>query len=101
MSTFDTLTVVKRSGQRTNFQGEKIALAIQKAFHSLDIPYKDEDVNKIYSKVLKKIEKEYKDRKTINIENIQDLIEEVLKENNFEDVYLSFKTYREHRNASR
>ena len=52
MSTFDTLTVVKRSGQRTNFQGEKIALAIQKAFHSLDIPYKDEDVNKIYSKVL-------------------------------------------------
>ena len=41
MSTFDTLTVVKRSGQRTNFQGEKIALAIQKAFHSLDIPYKD------------------------------------------------------------
>jgi len=101
MSTFDTLTVVKRSGQRTSFQGEKIALAIQKAFHSLDIPYKDEDVNKVYSKVLKKIEKEYKDRKTINIENIQDLIEEVLKENNFEDVYLAFSTYREHRNASR
>lgn len=101
MSTFDTLTVVKRSGQRTNFQGEKIALAIQKAFHSLDIPYRDEDVNKVYSKVLKKIEKEYKDRKTINIENIQDLIEEVLKENNFEDVYVAFSTYREHRNASR
>ena len=101
MSTFDTLTVVKRSGQRTSFQGEKIALAIQKAFHSLDIPYRDEDVNKVYSKVLKKIEKEYKDRKTINIENIQDLIEEVLKENNFEDVYLAFSTYREHRNASR
>ncbi len=101
MSTFDTLTVVKRSGQRTNFQGEKIALAIQKAFHSLDIPYKDEDVNKVYSKVLKKIEKEYQDRKTINIENIQDLIEEVLKENNFQDVYLAFKTYREHRNTSR
>lgn len=32
MSTFDTLTVVKRSGQRTSFQGEKIALAIQKPF---------------------------------------------------------------------
>ena len=101
MSTFDTLIVVKRSGQRTNFQGEKIALAIQKAFHSLDIPYKDEDVNKVYSKVLKKIDNEYQDRKTINIENIQDLIEEALKENNFEDVYIAFKTYREHRNASR
>ena len=48
---FDTLIVVKRSGQRTSFQGEKIAIAIQKAFNSLDIPYKDEDVNKIYSKV--------------------------------------------------
>ena len=84
---FDTLVVVKRSGQRTNFQGEKIAIAIQKAFSSIDIPYKDEDVNKIYSKVLKEIEIEYKDRKTINIENIQDIIELTLKNEKLPDVY--------------
>ena len=98
---FDTLVVVKRSGQRTSFQGEKIAIAIQKAFDSLDIPYKDEDVNKIYSKVLKKIEKEYTNRKTINIENIQDIIELILKEEKFTDVYEAFKNYREKRNTSR
>ncbi len=98
---FDTLIVVKRSGQRTSFQGEKIALAIEKAFRSIDIPYVDEDVNKVYSKVLKRIEKNYQGRKTINIENIQDLIEEVLKKEKFDDVYNAFSTYREHRNASR
>ena len=98
---FDTLVVVKRSGQRTNFQGEKIAIAIQKAFNSIDIPYKDEDVNKIYAKVLEKIEKEYKMRKTINIENIQDIIELTLKEAKLNDVYEAFKNYRDKRNASR
>lgn len=98
---FDTLVVVKRSGQRTNFQGEKIAIAIQKAFSSIDIPYKDEDVNKIYSKVLKEIEIEYKDRKTINIENIQDIIELTLKNEKLSDVYEAFKSYRDKRNASR
>ncbi len=98
---FDSLIVVKRSGQRTSFQGEKIAIAIQKAFTSIDIPYKDEDVNKVYSKVLIKIEKLYQNRKTINIENIQDIIEETLKEQKFTDVYQAFSTYREQRNASR
>lgn len=98
---FDTLIVVKRSGQRTSFQGEKIALAIQKAFRSLDIPYQDVEVNRVYSKVLKKIEKEYQNRKTINIENIQDIIEEVLQQEKFMDVYEAFSTYREQRNASR
>ena len=44
---FDTLIVVKRSGQRTSFQGEKIALAIQKAFRSLDIPYQVVEVNRV------------------------------------------------------
>ena len=98
---FDNLIIVKRSGQRTNFQGEKIAIAIQKAFESVDIPYKDEDVNKVYEKVLVEIAKKYQDRKTINIENIQDIIEEVLKRQKFQDVYVAFSTYRNQRNASR
>ena len=62
---FDTLVVVKRSGQRTAFQGEKIAIAIQKAFSSIDIPYKDEEVNKIYSKVLKKLKMNIKIEKLL------------------------------------
>ncbi len=98
---FDTLIVVKRSGQRTTFQEEKIAIAIQKAFNSSKIAYKDEDVNKIYEQVLNTIKKEYKDRKTINIENIQDIIEETLKSKGFQEVYHCFSVYREQRNISR
>ena len=101
MTLFDTLIVVKRSGQRTTFQGEKIAIAIKKAFDSVENNYKEEDANKVYEAVLKTIEKEYIDRKTIQIEDIQDLIEMTLQKKNYQDVFLSFKTYREHRNASR
>lgn len=98
---FDTLVVVKRSGQRTEFVGEKIALAIKKAFDSVENDYKREDVNKIYNNVLKIIESRYEDRKTIKIEDIQDIIEENLKKFHFTDVYESFKTYREQRALSR
>ena len=98
---FDTLIVVKRSGQRTSFQGEKIAIAIKKAFDSVENNYIEEDVNKVYSAVLKVIEKDYALRKTIQIEDIQDLIEETLKKKNYMDVFLSFKNYRERRSASR
>ena len=98
---FDTLVVVKRSGQRTSFQREKIAIAIKKAFDSVDTNYQEEDINKVYETVLKNIEKEYENRKTIQIEDIQDFIEEILKKKNYEDVFNSFKTYRERRNASR
>lgn len=98
---FDSLIVVKRSGQRTHFQGEKIALAIKKAFDSIDSSYKEEDVNKVYALVLKQIEKDYSDRKTIQIEDIQDLIELTLQKKGYHDVFLSFQNYREQRSASR
>lgn len=98
---FDTLIVVKRSGQRTEFNGEKIALAIKKAFDSVETEYNRENANKIYSKVLEKIEQEYQDRKTIKIEDIQDIIEEQLKKSKFIDVYESFANYREKRALSR
>ncbi len=98
---FDTLVVVKRSGQRTTFQGEKIAIAIKKAFDSVEYPYQEEDVNRIYEAVLSVIQKEYKERKTIQIEDIQDLIEETLEKKGYQDVYHSFQNYREQRSASR
>lgn len=98
---FDTLVVVKRSGQRTEFNGEKIALAIQKAFDSVDTPYKREEANRVYGKVLSHIEEDYRDRKTIKIEDIQDLIEKELKQLHFQDVYRAFTNYREQRATSR
>ncbi|NLC48462.1 MAG: anaerobic ribonucleoside triphosphate reductase, partial [Tenericutes bacterium] len=98
---FDDLIVVKRSGQRVNFNDTKIALAVKKGFDSVYDEYDEKKVNKVKEKVLSYIKKEYKDRKTIGVEDIQDAIEKELQELKFDEVYTSFKEYRERRAASR
>lgn len=97
----DELVVVKRSGQRVNFNGTKIAVAIKSAFDSVDFNYSEKDVNKVYSDVLVYISSAYSERKTINVEDIQDIIEEKLKENNFVQIYEAFNSYRLQRSVSR
>jgi len=47
------------------------------------------------------LKKKYKDRKTIGVEDIQDIIEEELKKQKYDEVYESYKGYRERRAASR
>lgn len=97
----ENLVVVKRSGQRVDFNASKIAIAVKKAF---DAVYGDADENQVYSvfeKVLKYINTNYKDRKTINVEDIQDIIENTLKSAEYENVFLAFKDYRQKRAASR
>ncbi len=100
-SILDNLIVVKRSGQRVNFNGIKIAIAIKRAFDSTYGDYDVNKVNKIYETVLNCISENYQDRKTINVEDIQDIIEKELKNEHFEVVYKSFNTYRKKRKASR
>ena len=98
---FNDIIVVKRSGQRVNFNATKVAIAIKKGFDSVYEDYDEKNVNKVKEKVLDYIEKEYKDRKTIGVEDIQDVIEEVLKKMKYDEVYESYKGYRERRSASR
>lgn len=98
---FDEIVVVKRSGQRVEFNGTKIAIAIKKAFDSVYEDGDEDSINKIYSIVLKYIEDNYSDRKTISVETIQDIIEYILKQENFLDVHNSFHNYRIKRSASR
>lgn len=97
----EELIVVKRSGQRVNFNGPKIAVAIKHAFDSIYSSYNEKFVNDVYEDVLGYIKKNYVGRKTINVEDIQDIIEQQLKLNKFEDVYESFNKYRLNRKASR
>ena len=47
--------VIKRDGKRVPFDGLKIAIAIKKGFDSIEGKYTDNDVNKIYNKVIEKI----------------------------------------------
>ena len=94
-----SIIVIKRDGKRVNFDGTKIAIAIKKGFDSIEGKYNEDDVNKVYNKVISKIAESKAEK--IKIEEIQDLIEEELKENGYEDVYKSFSDYREKRNQSR
>ncbi len=98
---FDDIIVVKRSGQRVSFNDAKVAIAVKKGFDSVYEEYDEKEVNKVKEKVLKYIEKEYKDRKTINVEDVQDAIEKILQDMKYNEVYESFKNYRERRAASR
>lgn len=98
--------VIKRDGKKVEFDGAKIALAIQKGFGDIigtedtkNAKYNETDVNKVYSKVLNRIAKIEGEK--IKIEEIQDLIEEELKNNGYQDVYLAFSSYREKRAQSR
>ncbi len=98
--------VVKRDGKKVEFDGSKIALAIQKGFGDIignedpaTAKYNETDVNKVYSRVLSRIEKI--DGERIKIEEIQDLIEEELKSSGYQDVFEAFSSYREKRAQSR
>ncbi len=97
---FDELIVVKRSGQRVNFNSYKIAIVIKKAYDNVFEDYNETEVNKIYENVLSHIEKNYSDRKTINVEDIQDIIEDEMRMIS-EDVYKAFSEYRQKRAESR
>ena len=95
------LVVVKRSGQRVGFNSAKIAIAIKKAFDQVMPTNTGKNINKVYEDVLLYITENYSDRKTINVEDIQDIIETKLKDNKFKDVYQAFSDYRIRRAASR
>ena len=76
------LTVVKRNGRKVEFEGDKIAIAIKKAFDSVENEkYTEKDANKVYIAVLKEIYDKYilerqteDNQKRIKIETIQDII---------------------------
>jgi len=98
---FDELIVVKRSGQRVGFNSTKIAIAIKNAFDQVMPINSEKSVNKVYEDVVDFIMNNYSDRKTINVEDIQDIIEKKLKENNYKEVYAAFSDYRIRRAESR
>lgn len=102
------MTVIKRNQRRVDFDCKRIALAIKKAFDSVDgidgSRYTDKDVNKVYIAVLKDIYDNYlyiEEYPKIKIEKIQDIIEEKLKRLRYIKVYESFFNYRENRNKIR
>ena len=103
----EQLQVVKRNGKKVSFDTTKVAMAIKKGFDGIQVSeeeakkYDAKDVQKVYLGVIKKIEKDYKEQDKIKIEEIQDLIEEMLKKYKYDDVYETFSEYRDRREKSR
>ena len=102
----ENLKVLKRNGRKlVDFDGTKIAIAIKKGFDSVstedEVKYTEKDIQKVYHAVIKRIEKLARDNDKIKIEEIQDLIEDEMKNKGYEDVCTSFAEYRERRNNSR
>lgn len=99
----ENIKVIKRDGKKVDFDGTKIALAIKKGFDSINEEsnkkYTENDVNKVYNLVINQIMALGLDK--IKIEEIQDMIEEKLRDENYLDVFKSFSEYRERRAQSR
>ena len=85
-------------------------MAIKKGFDSIkDIDeegeesnkYNSVDIQKVYQDVIATIKKNYENKERIKIEEIQDIIEETLKIDGYQDVFESFSDYREKRAQSR
>ena len=101
---FENIKVIKRDGKKVEFDGTKIAIAIKKGFDSItsdgeNPKYTEKDINKVYNLVINEILRQNVEK--IKIEEIQDLIEKELKEQGYNDVYISFSEYRERRAQSR
>ena len=62
--TLDRITIVKRSGQRVEFNASKIAIAIKKAFDSVINDDEENESYKVFEKVLSYMNDIYKERKT-------------------------------------
>lgn len=97
----ENLVVVKRSGQRVEFNASKIAIAIKKAFDAVYQEPDEKQIYKVFENVLKYINNNYGERKTINVEDIQDTIENQLNTLGYKEVYEAFSDYRQRRAASR
>ena len=95
-----TLTKIrKRDGRLAEFNEEKIARAIEKAFNATYKPGRGEEARKLADEVLSILEVEGQAQP--DVEHIQDLVERVLMDNGYVQTAKSYILYREERSRAR
>lgn len=92
-------SIRKRDGRIVDFQAEKIAIAIVKAFRAVgrDEP---ETPSELAGKVVKRAEESF-DSQTPGVEDIQDIVERVLIDEGYGDVAKAYILYRQRRSEIR
>lgn len=93
------LHVVKRDGRKVKFNSTKITDAIKKAGEEIGNSFKESEAVDITQKVIRQIEKD--DKENITVEEIQNYVEEALRENDYKDVAHAYDSYRKERTRVR
>ncbi|HHU17395.1 MAG TPA: ribonucleoside-triphosphate reductase, adenosylcobalamin-dependent [Clostridiales bacterium] len=91
-------TVIKRDGTQVKFNGEKIKTAIEKAM----LETKAGIDSKLSSDIASAIEKQvHRSERSVNVEDLQDLVEDFLMASDRKDVAKKFIIYRYERDKTR
>ena len=95
-----TLTKIrKRDGRLADFDQEKIAGAIEKAFNATYKPGRGEEADRLAGEVCAILEVE--GERQPDVEHIQDLVERVLMDNGYVQTAKAYILYREERSRAR
>ena len=93
------LWVVKRDGRESSFNSTKITSAIRRAAEEIGESLKESELVELTQRVVKIIEE--KAEANVTVEEIQDIVEEVLKENNYNNIAATYYAYRSERTKVR
>ena len=88
------MQILKRSGEKREFDTSKIETAIQKAFLSVGLPVDSEKIRSMVDTIEERVKTQFPKGHIVTVEEIQDLVEIVLIENNYYAVVKSYILYR-------
>ncbi|CAM2757930.1 anaerobic ribonucleoside-triphosphate reductase [Hathewaya histolytica] len=93
------LYVVKRDGRKTNFDSSKISKALKGAADEIGYVFSTEEIETFKNEALIRIKK--LDKKELNVEEIQNIVEKMLLSNGHKDVGVAYSNYRKERDRIR
>lgn len=88
------MKIIKRDGTKVDFNPEKIRIAMEKAFRSVNNPIEREVLEEMTSEIEEIIKEKYPKYRTPTVEEVQDLVELTLIEHNYYQVVKSYILYR-------
>lgn len=95
------MQIIKRDGNKVDFEKLKIERAISKAFFSVDSSITEEELRKMSDRIEKTIKQKYPKDHIPTVEEVQDLVELTLIDENYYREVKSFILYRAKHNMDR
>lgn len=99
MEVYGMLHVVKRDGRQVNFKSTKITDAIKKAGEEVGSNLRESEVMELTQSVIRYIENSEKEK--VTVEEIQNIVEDVLREKDYKEIASAYYNYRKERTKVR